>query len=140
MSHKYAVKYVIHVHQLNQLIYVKVHLYNDLCILFQAGKHVRANDNVPLEDPGYSDLKQYRRNVLQKLGMQERLQQFERKCKVKITYLNHLYTLCLQTNSKLLCTNIRMHKGTITDKSRSKSNCNIHDIYQLCAVLPVNIT
>ena len=48
----------------------------------QAGKHVRANMNVPLEDPGYDDLKRYRRKVLKKLGMQQRLQKFERKYKV----------------------------------------------------------
>ena len=48
----------------------------------QAGKHVRANMNVPLEDPGYEDLKRYRRKVLKKLGMQHRLQKFERKYKV----------------------------------------------------------
>ena len=38
--------------------------------------------NVPLEDPGYDDLKRYRRKVLKKLGMQQRLQKFERKYKV----------------------------------------------------------
>ena len=48
----------------------------------QAGKYVRANMNVPLEDPGYDDLKRYRRKVLKKLGMQHRLQKFERKYKV----------------------------------------------------------